>query len=337
MIQMLTKEKSGRDYSFDNLRFILIFCVIFAHMMEVCELFYGINFIYKAIYSFHIPLLLFLFGYFVKYNPKNIIFRWIIPYIVFQTVYVVFAKVILQVEFEFQYTTPYWLLWYLVACIAYQCLLPLYSVFRGKSRLLILALSFLAALLVGFDESVGFYMSLSRIIVFQPWFLLGVYSRESNIIDKVWENSSKKMMWIVAIFSGIGVVVSAFFIHMKQLPSPLLYGTHSYSRCGQTVWMRGAVIVICFIWLVFLCTAVKLILNKKLPVITYIGQNTLPIFLLHGFIVQAIPVYCPAIVNSPWRVIILSCLLCGLLGNKWAKKAVYYISLSWLEKFVSNE
>ena len=56
-----------RDYSLDNVRFVLIFSVVFAHLLEVCEPFTGSWLIYKFIYSFHMPAFIFLFGYNVKY------------------------------------------------------------------------------------------------------------------------------------------------------------------------------------------------------------------------------------------------------------------------------
>ncbi|MBQ1954388.1 MAG: acyltransferase family protein, partial [Clostridia bacterium] len=51
-----------RDYSLDNIRFILIFSVVFAHFLEVCAPFEGDWKIYKFIYSFHMPVFIFLFG-----------------------------------------------------------------------------------------------------------------------------------------------------------------------------------------------------------------------------------------------------------------------------------
>ena len=41
----------------------------------------------------------------------------IYPYLVFQTLYVIFANQVLEKDADMQYTTPYWLLWYLFAII----------------------------------------------------------------------------------------------------------------------------------------------------------------------------------------------------------------------------
>jgi fucose 4-O-acetylase-like acetyltransferase len=77
-------------------------------------------------------------------------------------------------------------------------------------------------------------------------------------------------------------------------------------------------------------------LSKKLILITNIGQNTWPIFLLHGFVIKVIPLYFPYLVDSPWRVILLSFALVILVGNKFFNRAVYYTCFSWLEKYATN-
>ena len=112
-----------RDYSVANVRFILIFSVVFAHLLEVCAPFKGSWLIYKFIYTFHMPAFIFLFGYNAKYSPKKIVYRWCLPYAIFQCAYISFAKFILNANTNFQFTTPYWLLWYMLLTLnPSQCL-----------------------------------------------------------------------------------------------------------------------------------------------------------------------------------------------------------------------
>jgi fucose 4-O-acetylase-like acetyltransferase len=74
-------------------------------------------------------------------------------------------------------------------------------------------------------------------------------------------------------------------------------------------------------------------LNKRLFLITNIGQNTLPVFLLHGFIIKALPVYFPDLLQYPLITLLLSVVILLIFGNKLFNKAVYYIGFSWLERF----
>ena len=97
--------------------------------------------------------------------------------------------------------------------------------------------------------------------------------------------------------------------------------------------MRGMASIMSFSVILFLCVGIRPYLSRKLFLITNIGQNTWPIFLLHGFVIKAAPIYFPYLVDSPWCVIVFSCVIVILAGNKLCNKATYYISFSWLEKY----
>ena len=70
---MLAAGTNRRNYQMDNLKCLLIFSVVFGHMLE---LFMGKNsperVIYLVIYSFHMPLFAFVSGVFARYNPSKI-------------------------------------------------------------------------------------------------------------------------------------------------------------------------------------------------------------------------------------------------------------------------
>ena len=92
--------------------------------------------------------------------------------------------------------------------------------------------------------------------------------------------------------------------------------------------------IITFSWIVLLCSATKLFASKRIPLITYIGQCTLAIYLLHGYILKSIAHFCPVLVSKPLYVFILAVVLVFALGNNALKKFVYYIGFSWLENVV---
>ncbi len=324
-----------RDHSLDNIRFLLIFSVIFAHLLEVCHPFWGSLLLYKIIYSFHMPAFIFLFGYNVKYSPRRIVFRWCIPYVVFQSVYILFARVVLNISADFQYTTPYWLLWYMLACIFYQLLLPLYDTSDRRRQVCFVICAFLCSLFIGFVDSVGYYMSLSRFFVFQPWFLLGLYCKRNGVFESI--SVSNRRRFSVLIISVVIIILSVPLLYYANIPNRFLYGSYSYRNCGGALWMRAVVFLVSFAWILLLFAGVKPYLNKKIAVLTNIGQNTWPIFLLHGFIVKAVPIYLPSLLCSPLYVLLLSCGILVLTGNKMFNKAIYYTCFSWLEKLFKNE
>ena len=325
----LNKEKA-RDYSLDNIRFFLIFTVVFAHLLEICRAFSGSGYIYQFIYSFHMPVFIFLFGYNARYSPKKIIFRWGIPYIVFQSLYILFSRFVLKNDVDFQYTTPYWLLWYMLACIFYQLLLPIYDINDKRKQILILIGAVIISLLVGFDKTIGYYLSLSRFFVFQPWFILGFYFKKNGIFEKNF--TYKKLRVALTFASALIIAIYAVFLYFNKIPNGLLYGAVSYEKCDGTIVMRALLLIIAFCWILFLFVGLKPYLNKRLFLITSIGQNTLPVFLLHGFVVKFLPIYLPDMLNYPLITVLLSFVLLLIFGNKLLNKAVYYIGFSWIEK-----
>ena len=325
----LTEEKT-RDYSLDNIRCFLMFFVVFAHFLEVCAPFTHSQLIYQVIYTFHMPAFIFLFGYNIKYSLRRILCRWCIPYLVFQSIYIVFARTALNAEVAFQYTTPYWLLWYMLACVFYQLTLPLFETTNRRRQIFSLVCVFAISLLVGLIDSVGYPLTMSRFFVFQIWFLLGYYCKKDGVLEAFSQHKKSRSSFVLA---SVGVLVlSVLFLSEAKLANGVLYGSYSYAATHSTAWIRAVVCVIAFAWIVFLFLGVKTYLNKKLPLMTRIGQNTWPIFILHGVFVKAIPVYCPWLISSFWQVVLLSCALLVLLGNKICHRAIDYIGFSWLEK-----
>lgn len=325
---MKLPSSSPRDHSIDNVRFILIFSVVFAHLLEVCPPFRGSRLLYQFIYTFHMPAFIFLFGYNASYSPKKIVFRWFLPYIFFQCAYIAFSKFILNSNASFQFTTPYWLLWYMLACIYYQLLLPLFDTENKTRQIITILCAFGISFLIGFDTSVGYYMSLSRFLVFQPWFLLGYYCKKNNLLEKLCDLPKIRF----PILFASAAIIALLIPYTKAIPTGLLYGSCSYASCGGSLWLRGIAGIIAFSVIMFLCIGIRPYLRRNMLFITHIGQNTWPVFLLHGFAAKAVPAYFPYLISAPWRVVVLTCVLLILAGNKLCNKAVYYISFSWLEK-----
>ena len=183
---MLAAGTNRRNYQMDNLKCLLIFSVVFGHMLE---LFMGKNsperVIYLVIYSFHMPLFAFVSGVFARYNPSKIKNNMIYPYLIFQTLYLLFSNQILDKDADMQYTTPYWLLWYLFAIIVWNLVLPLVQVEGMKKKMAMLLAAAAASVFIGFDEKAGYFLSASRIVEFFPYFLLGVYYRDMKRLSLI--------------------------------------------------------------------------------------------------------------------------------------------------------
>ena len=75
-----------RNYRMDNIRCILIFLVVFGHMLTWIP---EADTPYRIIYLFHMPAFLFLTGYFSHFNISKILTQLAYPYILFQILYLI--------------------------------------------------------------------------------------------------------------------------------------------------------------------------------------------------------------------------------------------------------
>lgn len=308
-VQLHTAPKQ-RDLAADNLRFFLIFSVVLGHLLEICPPFWGSRFLYQLIYSFHIPALLFLFGYFSRFSAGKLLMSWVLPYILFQSLYLLFEIYVLGSELSVQYLTPYWILWYLVVCIYCQLLLPLFCrVRRPVLQALLIGGGFLSGLAVGFADAIDYSGSLSRFFVFLPFFLLGLYIREGTF------PTGKGCLRGISL-GGLAVFALSFFcLYRLELPNAAFYGARGYEALGICWWHRALILLAGLAATVSLFAFSRLLLNRKLPLITRWGQNTLPVFLLHGFAVRFLAKYLPACGEKLWQLLLLALFLVLLLGN----------------------
>lgn len=270
-----------RDFRMDNIRFILINLVVFGHLLET---FSGDekDIIYKTFYVFHMPFFIFITGYFAKYNPRKIMRHLVMPYFVFQILYQAFYYYFIERSetLLFQFTTPYWLLWYLMTVIIFYLLLPMLETRSLRKAILIMLGSVILSLIANYDRTVGYYLSLSRTLTFMPFFVAGFYYKR---FFEQWLKSyiihHKKI--IVLMSSVTLVVISEYIVIHMDLAPIILYGSYSYYTSESSWMIRLLIEVSAFAWIIL---GLMIIPNKKIPILTQIGQSTMAIFLMHGFL-----------------------------------------------------
>lgn len=305
-------KKQPRDYGFDNIRAILMTCVVIGHLLEVCTPFRGCYFIYKTIYSFHIPVFVFLTGYFARYNVKKILFNWVSPFLVFQMLYIMVER-LMNINTPYQFSTPYWHLWFLIACVFYQFLIPAYETTSFSKQVFVLICVTTLSLAVGFDKTMGHYLALSRFFVFQPWFLLGYYFRKYSARQSVTATIGCKTLRAGAVI--VALCVGVIVIHICKVPNKAFYGSYPYDKIPNDLIYRMIVMCVSFIWVVFFVKVLRPLLQRKVPVMTTLGQNTLPVYILHAFVTKKIGVILPSSLSSPIYIVLITVGILFLFGN----------------------
>ena len=275
------ENASQRVYYFDNLKAALIFLVVLGHVFELVTS-RLIDIVYMFVYIFHMPLFIFVSGYFAKYNPKKLLFTLVPLYFFFQLLYIVFARYALGHNWLIiQFTTPHWIMWYLFALIAWISLVPILEMFENKKALLVILASFAIGILAGFEVTLGYYMSLARIFYFLPFFVLGFYAKRLKDFPRTISR------WYIRIISfaltgGVAYLVLRYhsIIDVRWLWAAFSY--ESLAATGYSYVVRLAKYACAVIVSVFTLSMVP----KNKWFFSYIGKNTLPVFLIHGFVIM---------------------------------------------------
>lgn len=268
-----------RFYLFDNLKGLMIFFVVFGHLLAFCpEEEFMVKNLYFWIYSFHMPVFVFTTGYFGKYNKTKIKNNLLYPYIIFSIFYYVFKILVLNKTGITIVTVPYHHLWYLLSSICWYLTIPFIEKCSNKKLLFICSIVF--TLISGYVPLFGRFLSLSRTICFYPFFLLG-YTCKKIDKSKFLKIIQSKKFKITTIVLFITISTILFSGCLDFLNRSMFYYTSNYKSMNSNIFHR--ILILCFnlIGTGFFLSCVP---NKKLSLISYFGQNTIYIFLLHDFI-----------------------------------------------------
>ncbi len=278
ILQTKGSVPESRDLRMDNIRFLLMFLVLLGHSLE---LFRGDarDLIYRVIYTFHMPAFLFLTGCFARFDGKKLLRHFVLPYIILQALYLSFHALILKGEatVTLQFTTPYWLLWYLLAVCFYYLLIPILDCFQGSGAVILITVGL--SLLAGFDDSIGYYLTLSRFFTFLPYFTAG-YCLARRRLPVV---QSRKGKAFLSAAAAAGILLSIFWVWRSGVTNNVLYGSYSYAKLGYGPGERMILLAAAGCWILGLFLWMP---KTRIPLITFLGRNTFFVFAAHGFLIR---------------------------------------------------
>lgn len=156
-----------------------------------------------------------------------------------------------------------------------------------------------------------------------PFFIGGYYLKRSG--TAIFHKDYKIKYWAKCLLI-IGTILMTIFLYLGRnyLKASWAYHSTPYASSEYNVGIRVFFIVAAIIYTSFLCVFVS---NRKIPFLTYIGQNTLPIFILHGFIIRFLAY--KNILGVIPQSIIVTCVLSILIIILCSNKAVK-IMFSWI-------
>ncbi|GAA0324416.1 acyltransferase family protein [Bacillus carboniphilus] len=273
----------ARDSYFDNAKFLLIFLVVFGHLIQsFIQDYESVLTVYKVIYTFHMPAFILIAGYFSKGFKKegyllNLCKKLLIPYVIFQILYSIYYFFIYsKSSFFVDPLNPHWSLWFLISLLCWNGFLFLYH--RWKPYLSI-SIAITVALLVGYVDWVSNYLSLSRTFVFFPFFVVG-YFLERKHFTHLWK-------WRTRIISLVIItIVTVFFAIYPELSEKWLLGSKPYEELGA-LGISGALnrFMLFGLSFIMIISFLSFVPTTKL-FFTHLGRNTLYVYLLHGFFIR---------------------------------------------------
>lgn len=272
---MIVKE---RNQYFDNLKGFLIILVIIGNSLELANPeVVNVHFLILLLYVFHMPLFVFLSGYFSKLSKrttKQKVEKSIKLYVGAQVFYTAFNFFILGREStKLRILMPQWTLWYLLSMVFWYIISDYVKDYKKW-----IIWSIIIAMLAGLDSSIGTSGSSSRTLFFLPFFIGGMAFKE-EYIDVLRANKVK-----IAIGSILTIVVLWFL--NEATPIELLFEYTKYTWYFDRPWFPMFLRGFHYISAIVVGMGILVFMPSKSTKLSKVGKYSLIMYLTHSGIAE---------------------------------------------------
>ena len=273
-----------RNFLLDNAKFLMIFLVVFGHTIQpFIENDLVFKIIFMNIYSYHMPVFIIISGMLTKvsFNSEDLkksLTSALFPFFAFTLIYEI-SNILLVGDISYQSKNlyPYPILWFLYSLFIWKISLPILLSFRFP-----ISISIVISISAGYFESIGDFLGIARTLYFLPFYIIG-YKIVPNLLSNIKMLSVPKVVWLLIFIANV-----VFFIFFNDMSAQWLFGSWSYPKLGHFDWSGGVIRLLLFG--ISLATAISIlfIIPKEKIWITKKGENTLYIYLWHGFFLEAL-------------------------------------------------
>lgn len=272
----------------DNARFACIVLVVLGHAVQ--RLTYDSDIamaMYLVIYAFHMPAFAIISGYFSKSDPPSrrqmarVITDIIVPYVIFEGLWTL-TKFLIEGQADPNLTQPSWTLWFLLALGIFRLVLPYLALLRWP-----LAWALLISITAGYLPNIDSTLSLSRTLGFLPFFVLGWWLRQHDIVDRLgllrrtwWSVTGAIVVFVAAGWAAWGPIALWREVNLGKW----MFYDASYSDAGSAEWWAGGIRLALLLVALILTAAFFALLPRGSHRWTHLGQYTMYIYLLHSFV-----------------------------------------------------
>jgi fucose 4-O-acetylase-like acetyltransferase len=337
-----------RNLYLDNLKAILIFLVVlghFAHLNREIQIFGVIN---NIIYSFHMPLFIFVSGYLSKKvvrQRKEEITQILYAYLVFVILYLIFKNLTSLGWSSYYIFNTIDQNWYLLGILFWRLFLPYFRFFQ-KNVSIIAAV--IIALSIGFYKDFDSFLALYRVTYFMPFFLLGNYCNDIDLLVNKYVRF--RYLFCTVLFMSFIIIFSLtllgrdfnFAIGYAYTPAK-----GYYSLSSQEIFLRFVLRTIGFISTTIISFCFLFVIPTGRTLFTHYGRSTLNVYLLHMFFVWPVvwlfKELNPNVLVMLFTSIIMSIIITIFLSTEYVNKIMapltnYYkmVSTLKLNKYKKN-
>ncbi len=272
----------GRDPYYDNLKGLLIILVVVCHFLGGCLVKDDVilrSFV-LFVYFFHMPLFIFVSGYFSKNVDKcraTAFSDLFLVFIIAQIFWVIFKYLTNgSVYYIEHFLDPGYALWYIVSLFFWRLFLK--DIIKLRFAL---GISFLISPLIMFLSGSEMTLAINKTVGFLIFFLLGYYASAETIgkIRRFPKYVALPLLFL--IFAGVTVLLKKGLISYGIFKGVLMH-TKTIDSFAD-VWLGlgayyGAIL------LALLCGVLVLAaIPGKKTLLGAVGQDTLPLYLSHTY------------------------------------------------------
>ncbi|TCZ77807.1 fucose 4-O-acetylase [Paenibacillus albiflavus] len=280
---MSTTTTSRADTFCLNLRFLLIVTVFVANAIEPLIIQHeSLHALYVWIFTFHMPLFVFVTGYFAKNNlggpeGRKILMQIVVQYVIFQSFYSLMQFFVFRtMTMEYSFFIPYLLLWFLVSHLSWRILLPIFAKFKHP-----ILFAIVVAVLIGYGNFTGTFASISRTFVYLPFFMIGYYFDYSRFVQLF-----TTKIRLLAGFLSIALL-AVIGLTTKDLNPQWLFGSFTFSYFGYHEWYVGIYRLLIYTLELIAAVSFLAFVPQRISWITDFGRRTVYVFLLHELIIRS--------------------------------------------------
>ncbi|MGK5637772.1 acyltransferase family protein [Streptomyces sp. URMC 126] len=274
----------SRDPFFDNAKYLALVLVVLGHAWE--PLTHGgraATALYLTVYTFHMPAFILISGYFSRgfdLSPpkvKRLITSVLVPYLIFQLVYVEFQHLAEDGADPEPFTLlePWYLNWFLAALFLWRLTTPIWRTVRWP-----VPLSFAVAIMAMLAPEVGSEFDVMRVMQFLPFFVIGL-----NLKPAHFELVRRRWVRIAAVPLFACAVATAYLL-APRLDSGWFYRNATVRDLGEPAWTAPVMTFALFLCAAALTAGFLAWVPRRRTWFTTLGTGTMYGFLLHGFVIK---------------------------------------------------